>query len=163
MTDGPSWRQRRRRAHKPVEGGGLSSPVGGISRPKRLKSQKEHLEDVVSQLGKHSALYRAYDAEGESYVNHSIIELRDRLDQWLLLFDKGTPARVHLETFRDRCSDYLRAAPEPQGYQPLRPEFAAALKGLREHVRISLLTLASEYNLPEAKTFADRIEHGTNW
>jgi hypothetical protein len=59
---------------------------------------------------------------------------------------------------------HLTAVPDPaQVSNGLRPAAATALKRVRESFRTGLLTLAEEYDIPEARDHANRIAGGTNW
>ena len=153
------WQHWRRR-HRPLRGGGVSTPFGGFTLPLRGASERDRVLDLLDQMEEKKVLYAHYDAEYEGYVNDAVLLVRGFLTGALRQLGRRAAARPLVRNMRDACNRYLVAAPDPV-YEPftqLRPEFRQALKELRESFRISLLALAAEYRLPEAKAFAQRIE-----
>lgn len=156
--------KRLRRKVKPREGGGASALGFGFERPTTGKSQQEVVKQLVIWLEGRRALSAMYEAEGEWYVNMSLLDMRNELDDVLPTLHDSDDAWAIVRNWRDRCNDYLTAVPDPsQVSNGLRPKAATALKGLRESFRVGLLTLAEGYDLPEARDLATRVAAGTNW
>ena len=155
--------KRLRRKVKPREGGGASAFGFGLERPIAGKSQQEIVKELVVWLEGRRALSAMYEAEGEWYVNMSLLDIREELADILPSLDDSDEAWAIVRNWRDRCNDYLTAVPDPaQVSNGLRPKAANALKRVRESFRIGLLTLAAEYDIPEARDLANRIALGMN-
>ncbi len=160
------WLERHKRRRRPRTGGGISTPLGGFTRPQGGDSEQEIVRRLVMEVAGKRVLTEILFDEFEGEVNRSVLRFRDLLTDYLkLLRRRKTPAYHLLTHLREQCNRYLSVARDPidQPFTRLRPHFEQALRELRESFRVALLSLAVEYDLREAQELARRIEDGTHW
>lgn len=153
--------EKRKRTRKPREGGGFSVPVvgGGINRPKKLPSEQDNIRSLLDDLEELRVLTAAFSMEFEVEVNAAVLEIRPALTTTIKKLEKGAAARPVLDALRQACNRHLDGLrPIPGTTRPMRPAFQASLATMRESFRVGLLQLASDYDLPEARDLARRIE-----
>jgi hypothetical protein len=140
---GKKGRRRLASLSLPVTGGG----IGWITEP----GEFDVVRDLFSDLGGLRVLAFAMEAEGEEYVNQSILNIRDELSAALKRLPDGSASTANLRSMRMACNQYLGATPGPQGYQPLRPHFEDALWRWRQTIYEDVKALAYGLDLEEAR------------
>jgi hypothetical protein len=142
---------------------GLSTPFGGLSLAYRTPD-KEVVYGLVVYLQDRRVLVERLEREAEHAVAESILEIRHELTKTLqTLSRRDLRLRFPVENMRRACEEYLTAAPEPDLWAGLRPNFSDALQRLRRSFAQSLQSLGTALKLREAvllsQEIADSAEH----
>lgn len=139
---GKRGRRTLNSASLPLVGGGL----GFTTKP----GEYEVMHELFSDVGGLRVLSFPFEDEGEEYVNLSILNIRNALSTALKQLPKGSASAPNVRSMRDACNAYLQAAPDPQGYQELRPHFEDALWRWRQTVYEDVKSIAYGLDLDEA-------------
>jgi hypothetical protein len=134
----------------PVTGGGL----GWTQAP----GESEVMHDLFSDVGGLRVLQYPFEAEGEEYVNQSVLNIRKELSTALKRLPKGSASTANVRSMRDACNEYLQATPGPEGWQQLRPHFREALSRWRQTVYEDIKAIAYGLDLDEAKTLMRNMQ-----
>jgi hypothetical protein len=139
---GKRGRRRLGSLSLPVIGGGL----GWTTEP----GEYEVVRDLFGEVGALRVLSFPMEGEGEEYVNHSILNIRNELTSALKRLPDRSASGPNIRSMRDACNKYLQATPGPEGYRGLRPHFEEALWLWRETVYEDVKSIAYGLDLDEA-------------
>lgn len=116
----------------------------------RQPGEFEVMHDLFSGVGGLRVLSFPFEAEGEEYVNESILRIREQLSEALKRLPKGSESIPNVRSMREASNAYLQATPGPNGWQPLRPHFREALSRWRQTVYEDIKSIAYGLDLEEA-------------
>jgi hypothetical protein len=129
---------------------GPESLIGGGLGWTREPGEVEVMSDLFGTVGGLRVLSWPIEDEGEAYVNQSILKVRDELTSALKRLPRQASSTPSVRSMREACNSYLQAAPDPDGYQPLRPHFERALRRWRETVYEDVKSIAYGLKLDDA-------------
>ena len=133
----------------PLSGGG----AGWVTEP----GEYEVAQDLFTEFGALRVLSFPIEAEGEVYVNESILNVRNELTAALKRLPDGSASAPNIRGMRDACNEYLQATPAPEGYYGMRPHAEKALRRWREFVYEDVHAIAHGLDLDEAHRLLKRM------
>jgi hypothetical protein len=131
----------------PADGGGFW---------KREPGEREVMRELCVDLGEKRAWSSPVEAEGESYVNESILEIRAWLSEAMERVPQGSHSFASLSAMRETCDEYLATALDPEG-GPVRAHFAKALLRWRDKMYLEVTNIEHGLDLSDAHALASRM------
>lgn len=151
--------ERGKKGKKQVTSVSASLGGGGVGWT-RKPGEFEVMHELFSEVGGLRVLSYPFEAEGEEYVNRSILRIRDQLSDALKRLPEGAESIPNVRSMRNACNAHLQATPAPQGYHQLSPPFQRSLLRWRQTVYEDIKAIAFGLELEEAMRLMRDMQSG---